>query len=74
MQYETLECPCCGAEIDEWSGSTAACPVCGWVIDELAAPEESSRLNDGLSLEEAVMNFHVFGSIHLPSDELDEEK
>ena len=49
-------------------------PVCGWVIDELAAPEESSRLNDGLSLEEAVMNFHVFGSIHLPSDELDEEK
>lgn len=69
MQYEVTECPCCGADRDEWGSPMAACPVCGWVVDDLAAPEDPSLLNDDLTLEEAILNFHVFGSIHLPSDE-----
>jgi|GEM_PF-4750905 len=69
MSDETLECPCCGAERDEWNGQMAACPVCGWIVDDLTPPREPSLVNDGLSLEEAVLNFHVFGSIRLPSDE-----
>lgn len=69
MSEETLECPCCGAERDERDGRLAACPVCGWVVDDLAPSGEPGRMNDGLSLEEAVLNFHAFGSIHLPSDE-----
>ncbi len=67
---EITECPCCGAEReDSLFMSTRICPVCGWEDDPDVADDEPSALNGGLTLDEAQLNFRVFGTIRLPSDE-----
>ncbi len=66
---EITECPCCGVERgDSPFMSTRICPVCGWEDDPDAAADEPSKLNGGLSLDEAQLNFRVFGDIRLPTD------
>ncbi len=66
---EITECPCCGAE-HEGSPfmSFRICPVCGWEYDPNADITKPSTLNGGLTLDEAQLNFRVFGTIHLPTD------
>ncbi len=66
---EITECPCCGAEREDSPFMPArACPVCGWEDDPGAPGDEPSKLNGGLTLDEAQLNFRVFGTIHLPAD------
>ncbi len=67
MDIDDIECPCCGLEREPGIyGFTAACPICGWQADADVGETEPSALNDGLSLYEAKLNFHTFGSIHFP--------
>ncbi len=66
---EIAECPCCGAEREDSPFISARiCPVCGWEDDPDADITEPSAPNGGLTLDEAQLNFRVFGIIHLPTD------
>ncbi len=66
------KCPCCGSELESGIyGYAIICPVCGWADDPSVSENESSIKNDGLSHDEAQMNFRVFGAIHLPCDKDD---
>jgi len=65
-------CPCCGADSEDcFPGFAGACPVCGWENDPSAGENSPSTRNGGLSLDEARLNFRVFGSILLPVDNED---
>ncbi len=67
--YEITECPCCGAEREDSPFMSARiCPVCGWEDDPGTDKDAPSALNGGLTLDEAQLNFRVFGTIRLPSD------
>ncbi len=66
---EITECPCCGSEREDSPFmSTRICPVCGWEDDPDAGITKPSALNGDLTLDEAQLNFRVFGTIHLPAD------
>jgi len=69
MSEAGWSCPCCGTEreIDGFYGfyQTPVCPVCGWEEDGAVGPDEPSPRNGGLTLQEAALQFRVFGSIHL---------
>lgn len=55
-------CPCCGADIPENPLPGYICPTCWWEIDPFVSDEaDPSDLNRGLPLEQAKMNFRVFG-------------
>ena len=57
-------CPCCGCITIPNGGNALAyiCPVCLWEIDLfLAGENEPSDQNHGLTLDEARLNFRVFG-------------
>ncbi len=61
---DAVPCPCCAAAYRIAPQEGDCCPVCGWEIDQAAQddPTQPSQANEGLSLEEAQMNFRAFGS------------
>ena len=62
-EMPTEPCPCCGADIPENPSWGYICPVCLWEIDYDVEddPDAPSDQNNGLSLNEAQMNFRTFG-------------
>ena len=62
-EMPTEPCPCCGADLPENPSWGYICPVCMWEIDYDVAddPDAPSDQNNGLSLNEAQMNFRAFG-------------
>lgn len=62
-EMTTEPCPCCGADIPENPSWGYICPVCMWEIDYDVEddPDAPSDQNNGLSLNEAQMNFRTFG-------------
>lgn len=60
------KCPCCGYLTIPNKGDANAyiCPVCMWEIDLfIKSDDESSDLNNGLSLKEATKNYKEFGAV-----------
>lgn len=55
-------CACCGAETIPEGSIAHICPVCGWETDcFIQSDHEPSDQNHGLTLDEARLNFRVFG-------------
>lgn len=55
-------CACCGAETVPEGSIAHICPVCGWETDTfILSDDEPSDQNHGLTLDEARLNFRVFG-------------
>lgn len=60
------KCPCCGYLTIPNKGDANAyiCPVCMWEIDLFIKNcDESSDLNNGLSLKEAIKNYKEYGAV-----------
>ncbi len=60
------KCPCCNYLTIPNNGdaNTYICPVCMWEIDLfIKNDDESSDLNNGLSLKEATKNYKEYGAV-----------
>jgi Cysteine-rich CPCC len=52
-----IPCPCCGNR----TGCTT-CPVCYWTDDRRADPDARTDPNGALTLDEARLNFAIYGA------------